>query len=248
MKFSFSSTFTKLTLAAATVASIASCDDPEYPTPTPATAPSTSQGRYLVVNAAPNSGNSQLVSIDNVNVTTPPAAVPYLSTSAAYTNISAGPRLLLFSAPTNLNNQLIPARATFGTNTTSTVFLTDLPTRAASGTDLGGIRSVVLSDNLAAPAAGKAKIRFVNLATSGTYGIFVTGISPATPLFPVAPTRSSRGTTTTINGSTFNFANFIEVDARAAVEAGRQRQTRESCRSSRRPAALTRRGCSSKAW
>lgn len=212
MKFSFASVFTKLTVAATVATALTSCGEPEYATPTPATSASTAQSRYLIVNAAPGSGAGQLVSIDNVNATAPPAPVPYLGVSA-YTPIAAGSRLLQLSTTNNLNNLQIPVRGTFATNLSNTVFLTDPATRAASGTDPGGSRAIVLADNLTPPAAGKAKIRFINLAASGTYGLFISGSSPVTPLFTTAPTRSARGTTTTINGSTVTFANFTEVNA-----------------------------------
>jgi hypothetical protein len=223
MKISFVSLFTKLTLVASASWALVSCDDPEYATPTPIATASTAQGRYQVVNAAPGAGNAQLLSVDNVALAPQPAAIPYLGV-AAYTNISAGQRLLLFSTATNLNNQQIPSRSAFNTGSSSTVFLTDIPTRASSSTDQGGVRTVVLTDNLAAPAnAANAKVRFINLSPSLTasgangFGLFNTG----TNAFLFAPTgrgyRSTSYTPPTVPGSptpaTTNFGNFTEVAA-----------------------------------
>ena len=218
MKFSFNSFVPKLTLAAALVGTLAGCDDPEYATPQAITTASTAQARYQVVNAAPGGNNAQLLSIDNVAPATAFAPIPYLGT-ATYSSLSAGQRLLLFSVTGNLNNQQVAVRPTFNTGSSSTIFLTDSPTRPASGTDPGGVRSVVLTDNLSAPAvATNAKIRFVNLATTGTYGIYNATTAPATSLFSAVPFRASRAitnTTTTTPAVTTNFANFTEVAAGA---------------------------------
>ena len=216
MKFSFNSFVPKLTLAAALVGTLAGCDDPEYATPQAITTASTAQARYQVVNAAPGGNNAQLLSIDNVAPATAFAPIPYLGT-ATYSSLSAGQRLLLFSVTGNLNNQQLAVRPTFNTGSSSTIFLTDSPTRPASGTDPGGVRSVVLADNLSAPAAATdAKIRFVNLATTGTYGIYNTTATPAASLFSAVPFRASRAitnTTTTTPAVTTNFANFTDITA-----------------------------------
>jgi hypothetical protein len=225
MKFSFASLFTKLTLATSVAGALVGCDEPKYPEPTPIATPSTAQARYQVVNAAPGAGDARLVSIDNVAPATPFAAVPYLGV-ASYANIPAGQRLLLFSTASNLNNQQIALRSNFSTNSNTTVFLTDIPTRAASGTDQGGVRTVVLADNLAAPAAGRSRVRFINLSPSLTasgangFGLFIaptsTSGTPNTFLFP-ATGRGYRATSYTVPNSnpaqTTNFANFTDIAA-----------------------------------
>ncbi|WP_046246689.1 DUF4397 domain-containing protein [Hymenobacter terrenus] len=221
MKFSFVSLFTKLTLVASASCALVSCDEPEYSEAKPITTASTAQGRYQIVNAAPGAGNAQLLSIDNVALPTAPAPIPYLGT-AAYTNISAGQRLLLFSTATNLNSQQIPSRSAFNTGSSSTIFLTDIPTRASTSTDQGGVRTVVLPDNLAAPTnAANAKVRFINLSpsltASGANGFGLFNVSNSTFLF--APTgrgyRATSYTPASVPGApapvTTNFANFTEV-------------------------------------
>lgn len=205
----FSSFSTKLALAASVAAVMTGCDDPDYPTPTPST--QAGQGRVIVVNAAPGAGDAQVSGIDNAAPSPAIAAIPYLSASS-YTNLNAGQRLLTFGTATNLNNNQIFLRNGFTTNTNTTVFLTDPPTRAASGSDQGGVRTLVLADNLAAPAtATNAKIRFVNLAPSGTYGIF-NSLTNAS-LFSAIPTRAFRAVSATASGVTTTFANFTEVPA-----------------------------------
>jgi hypothetical protein len=139
--------------------------------------------------------------------------------TATYTDLPAGQRLLLFSPANNLNNQQVALRSLFNTNSNTTIFLTDPPTRAASGTDPGGVRTVVLADNLAAPAAGRARVRFVNLASTATggntsYGIF--NFTSQASLFSAVPFRAYRAITNTSNATppvTTNFANFTEVNA-----------------------------------
>ncbi|UOG75920.1 DUF4397 domain-containing protein [Hymenobacter tibetensis] len=235
MKYSFFSFFTKLTLAASAAVSLAGCDDPELPEAKPDTTASTLTGRYSLVNVSPGSGDAQLRSIDNVPVTTPQPVVPYLGTGA-YTPVTSGQRLLLFSTTNNLNSSLIPARNAFNSNASYTVFLTDAATRASSATDQGGARSVVLTDNLAAPSANRARIRFVNLSPSYSAGADSLGLytitSPSTTgatapnRYLFAPIgRSYRSTTFTVPAvaatattpgrasRSLNFANFTDVPA-----------------------------------
>ena len=238
MKFSFVSLITKFTLATSVAGALAGCDDPTYPTPTPVTESSVGRAQVLVVNAAPGS-TSVGITLDNTAFGTP---LPYLGVSAA-TSIPAGLRLFIYSEPTNIPATPTPtpppatplpvvtvarpvvARTAFLGGTNYTVFLTDVPTRAyafpiTATSDQGGIRTLTLLDNLAAPAmATNAKIRFVNLSPSGTYGIFNTSTVPAgTSLFLAVPTRRFRDISfvtppvpPSTTGITTNFANFTEV-------------------------------------
>ena len=213
MKFLSSSLFAKLTLAASAAAVLVGCDDPDYPTPSPVTASTVSAARVLVVNASPGSQTSS-ITIDNVATG---QSVGYLSATPAYLTVPAGQRQIGIVSPNNVkyaNGEVVPGvvRQQFASGSSYTVFSTDAPTRTGTGTDLGGIRAVALSDNLAAPAvATNAKIRFVNLATSGTYGIF-NSITQAS-LFTAAPTRASRAISTGSGTTAVNFANFTEVAA-----------------------------------
>ncbi|OGX86085.1 hypothetical protein BEN47_13335 [Hymenobacter lapidarius] len=228
MKFSFASLLTKLTLATSVAGALVGCDEPNYPTPTPVTESSVGQARVLVVNAAPGS-QGVTTTVDG----SPFGAVaPYLGTAAGtYTGVSAGQRLFLFNDPANVPSnattspatpRTLAARSLYLGGTNYTVFVTDVPTRpfttpVTSTSDQGGIRTLTLTDNLAAPAvATNAKIRFVNLAPtatggSTTYGIF-NSLTQA-PLFSAAPTRAFRGLSTGTGTTAVTFANFTEVAA-----------------------------------
>ena len=244
MKFSFVSLLTKLTLATSVAGALVGCDEPTYPTPTPVTESSVGQARVLVVNAAPGS-QGVATQLDNQPFG---AVAPYLSNAAGtYTSVSAGLRLLLFNDLANIPAtpvvtpapvpplpvltapRTLVSRTAFLGGTNYTIFVTDLPTRAYANpvtatSDQGGIRLVTLTDNLAAPAvATNAKVRFVNLAPSGTYGIFNTAtVSAGVSLFSAVPTRRFRDTffnTPAVPPSTTpvttTFANFTEVAAGA---------------------------------
>jgi hypothetical protein len=215
MKFSLSSFLTKLTLTASVATVLASCDEPDYGTPTPITASTVGQAQVLVVNAAPGATGTNVL-LDNAPFG---SALPYLSASSP-TLVNAGQRLFIYNEPTNIPSNAttgsafrpLIARSAFLGGTNYTVFLTDPTNRAFTGTtDQGGIRTVVLTDNLAAPAANKAKIRFVNLAPSGTYGIF-NSVTQAS-LFSAVPTRAYRLTNNGTTATSTNYANFTEVDA-----------------------------------
>lgn len=227
MKFSFASLFTKLTLATSLASVLVGCDEPDYGTPTPVTESTVGQARVLVVNAAPGT-QGVTTTFENLPFGT---VTPYLSSPVGtYTTANAGLRLFVFSDPTNI--PATPAAATAAGiapltaprpltlrtallgNTNYTIFLVDPPTRAyaypvTATSDPGGIRSVILTDNLTAPAAGNAKIRFVNLATSGTYGIF----NGATSLFSAVPFRAVRAVNSGTVAPVTNYANFTEVAA-----------------------------------
>lgn len=212
MKSSFFSVFNKLALTAAVATTLVGCGDPEYATPEPVTTGSLASARVLVVNASPGS-QASAVTIDNVSTG---QSINYLSAvSTGYLAVPLGQRQIGIVSPNNVTNAagaVNPGvvRQAFATGISYTVFSTDAPTRTGSGTDLGGIRAIALTDNLAAPAAGRAKIRFVNLSSSGTYGIFNSVTQAA--LFSSAPTRAYRAISAGSGTSAVNFANFTEVN------------------------------------
>jgi hypothetical protein len=232
MKFSFVSLVTKLTLATSVAGALVGCDDPTYSTPTPVTESSVGQARVLVVNAAPGS-QGVTIQLDNQAFG---IVAPYLGSAAGtYTSVNAGLRLLLFNDPANTPSNVpvttppasprtVVSRTSLLGGTNYTIFVTDPPSRAfvapvTATSDQGGIRTVTLIDNLAAPAATFAKIRFVNLAPTATggnttYGIF--NFLTQAPLFSAVPTRGYRSTTNTSTATppvVTNFANFTEVVA-----------------------------------
>ena len=232
MKFSFVSLVTKLTLATSVAGALVGCDDPTYPTPTPVTESSVGQARVLVVNAAPGS-QGVTIQLDNQAFG---IVAPYLGSAAGtYTSVNAGLRLLMFNDPANTPSNVpvttppasprtVVSRTSLLGGTNYTIFVTDPPSRAfvapvTATSDQGGIRTVTLIDNLAAPAATFAKIRFVNLAPTATggnttYGIF--NFLTQAPLFSAVPTRGYRSTTNTSTATppvVTNFANFTDVAA-----------------------------------
>ncbi|MFD2786337.1 DUF4397 domain-containing protein [Hymenobacter rubripertinctus] len=230
MKFSFASLVTKLTLATSVAGALVGCDEPTYPTPSPVTVSTVGQAQVLVVNASPGS-QGVTTTLENLPFGT---VTPYLgSPVATYSPVNAGSRLFVFNDPANIPAtpaaataagvapltaaRPITARLPFQGGTNYTVFLTDAPTRAyvypVTGTsDQGGIRTLSLFDNLSAPAvATNARVRFVNLASTGTYGIY-NSLTQA-PLFSAVPLRAYRAVNATVGTTTTTFANFTEVPA-----------------------------------
>lgn len=235
MKSLFSSFLTKLTLTASVASVLSGCDDPEYGTPTPVTESTVGQARILVVNAAPGT-QGVTTTFENLPFGT---VTPYLGSPVnTYSSANAGQRLFVFSDPANI--PATPAAATaagvapltaprplafrmsYSGGSSYTVFLTDQPTRAyaypvTATSNQGGIQALSLTDNLAAPATNRAKIRFVNLspsfsAAADTLGLYNT-VANRFQFRPIG--RGYRSISYTVPNSnparTTNFANFTEV-------------------------------------
>ncbi len=202
---------------------VTSCDRPEYPEPTPSTEASTARSRVLFVNAAPGAPALNLL-VNNVQVA---QAVPFAGTQPGYAQVGVGnlqirskaangtiggtlgSNDLLFRAGATNNNNF-----TFAANANYTVFATDTltrprPTTPAGVTDPGGLSFLVLQDNLAAPAAGKAHIRFINLAP-GTQAVELINVLTTQSLLPIAGTAR--------NGRTGNSAPITNFQRRAYKE------------------------------
>jgi len=199
------------------------CDRPEYPEPTPSAEASTARANVLFVNAAPGAPALNLL-VNNVQVA---QAVPFPGYQAGYTPVGVGALQLRGKAANGTiggtlgtNDLLFRAGATNNNNFTFvsgrnyTVFVTDTlarprPTTPAGTTDPGGLRFLVVEDNLAAPAAGKAKVRFLHLAPNApSVGVYNTLTNQV--LFP---NRAFRATSTGTGATAVNFASFTEVDA-----------------------------------
>ena len=202
----------------------AACSEPESPTPFPATGPTTAiPARFLFVNAAP--GAPQLNFLIN-NVQTG-AAAGFGVAQAAYAPSQTGNVQLRARATTGqiggtlgASDLIFRAGATNNNNFSAvsgrnyTVFATDTttrprPTTPAGVTDPGGSRFLVVEDNLAVPAAGKAHVRFFHLA-AGAPAVCVNVAGSPTSLFA---NRSYRSVSTGSGASLVNFANFTPVDA-----------------------------------
>lgn len=201
----------------------AACSEPESPTPFPANGPSTVSARFLFVNAAPGAPQLNLL----VNNTQSGTSTGFGVAQAAYAPSQAGNVQLRARAATGqiggtlgANDLIFRAGATNQNNFASvggrnyTVFATDTitrprPTTPAGTTDPGGLRFLVVEDNLAAPAAGRAHVRFLHLA-AGAPAVWVNVAGSTTSLFA---NRAYRAVSTGSGASLVNFATFTPVDA-----------------------------------
>jgi Domain of unknown function (DUF4397) len=201
------------------------CQDTEYPTPTPATSPSTLSGRVLFVNAAPSTPALNFF-VSNVAAGTNVA----FGTNTAYNATPAGPVQLRAKASSGtIGGVLGSADVLFragGTNQNNftvaptlsyTFFVTDTLNRARpttiGNTDPGGPRFLSVTDNLASPAAGNAHVRFFHLAPNGP-AVWVTVLRTGVTA-PVASfaNRAFRAISTGTGAALVNFANFTPIAA-----------------------------------
>jgi hypothetical protein len=203
------------------------CEDTDYPAAQPATAASTNQARFLFVNAAPGAPALNF-SIENNQAGQSIA----FGQASAYVPSSVGPVQLRARAASGQiggvigsNDILFRAGATNQTNfaaaagTAYTVFVTDSLNRprptTTGATNPGGPQMLVVTDNLTAPAAGNAHVRFFHLAPD--VGAVSVRLVPTTPSsVTVSPTFLNRAYRVTSVGSgtaVTNFANFTPVPA-----------------------------------
>jgi hypothetical protein len=146
------------------------------------------KARVMVVHASPN-GPAVDVRVNNAVALT---NLVYPSNSA-YTAVNAGSTNLKVS-PTGTTNYVIDADVNLNGNTNYSVFAIDSVSR---------IKAAVVSDNLTAPAAGKAHVRFFHF-------------SPNAPAVDIAVAGgpvlfSSRSFND--QGNNASFGNFTAVDA-----------------------------------
>jgi hypothetical protein len=223
MKFSFKTIFS-VTVAALMTVAMVSCKDTEYPTPVPATAASTLTSRVLFVNAAPsttlNFFASNVPAGTNVanGAGTPYYTVPVgplqlraKAATGAIGGVLASSDILFRAGATNQNNFTTVA----GTN--YTFFVTDTLNRPkATGigaTDPGGPRFLNVTDNLTAPAAGNAHIRFFHLSPNAPavwVNVLRTGVTSPITSFT---NRSYRALSTGSGATLVNFFNFTPITA-----------------------------------
>jgi len=209
--------------------SLTSCSEPDYPTPNVEAQNNTFTARALFVNAAPGAPGLNL-SINNIQVgntvnysgQSPYRSFPLIANnnlSSGNTQIRAkaasgqiggtlGSSDLLFRAGANNQNNFNAANGR-----SYTVFVTDTlarpkPTTPAGATDPGGLRFLVVEDNLAAPSAGNAHVRFFHLAP-GAPAVWIT-VAGGPMLFA---NRAYRETSTGSGTSAVNFVSFTPVAA-----------------------------------
>lgn len=212
------------TVAAFVTMAMVSCKDTEYPTPVPATAASTLAARVLFVNAAP----STTLNFFTNNV--PAGTNVALGGSTTYNSVPVGPLQLRAKGASGdiggilgSSDVLFRAGATNQTNFTAvsglnyTFFVTDSLNRArstvAGGTDPGGPRFLSVTDNLTAPAAGNAHIRFFHLSPNAP-PVWVNVLRAGVITAPVVTLNRSYRAVSTGSGATMvNFANFTPITA-----------------------------------
>lgn len=220
MKKTYISKLAALLIPAITL-SVMSCGDPEMPTPVPATAASTSSASIRFINASPD-GPALSFSVNNLpassgigfldisDYTAAPvgqASVRAVGTSGDIGGTLGKNPILYRAGATNQNN------FTFNNKASYTFIVVDSLNRpkptTLNGTNPGGLQFMTLSDNLSAPASGKAKVRIVN-AVAGESALWVTtafGVDFST----VNGTPDKDGKTTGIANRAGS--SFVSVDA-----------------------------------
>ena len=223
MNFSYKTIFSVATAALIAVVMV-SCKDTEYPTPTPATAASTLSARVLFVNAAPSTalnffvsnvpaGTNVAIGGSTAYATTPvgPIQLRAKGASGDIGGILGSSDILFRAAATNQNNFTAVAATNY------TFFVTDTLNRARAtaigATDPGGPRFLSVVDNLAAPAAGNAHVRFFHLAPNAPavwVNVLRTGVTAPVASFA---NRAYRAISTGTGATLVNFANFSPLAA-----------------------------------
>ncbi len=210
--------------AATTTLILLSCQETEYPTPSPATSPSALSAKILFANAAPSTtlnffaSNVAAGSSVAIGANTPYNAVPVgllqLRAKSATGDIGGilGSQDILFRAGTTNQTNFTAVAAT-----NYTFFVTDSLNRAKpttiGGTDPGGPRFLNVTDNLAAPAAGNTHIRFFHLATNAPavwVNVLKTGVT--TPVASFA-NRAFRAVSTGSGTTLVNYFAFTPIAA-----------------------------------
>ena len=165
-----------VTTAVVATASLIGCQETEYPAAVPATGASTLSSRVMFVNAAP--GTSSLSFFMN-NVAAGTAAftanTPYASAPVGSLQFRAKATAGTIGGTLGANDVLYRVGNTNQNNfvalpnTSYSVFVVDTtgrvrPTTPIGVTDPGGLRMMLSTDVLTAPAAGNAAVRFYHLS------------------------------------------------------------------------------------
>lgn len=212
-------------IIASLITALVGCQDTEYPTPSPATSPSTLAARVMFVNTTPSStplnffvsnvpAGTNVAFGTNTSYNTTPVGPIQLRAKAASGTIGGvlGSADILFRAGTTNQNNFTTAP-----NTNYTFFVTDSLNRARpttiGNTDPGGPRFLNVTDNLAAPAAGNAHIRFFHLSSNApAVWVNVLREGSTTPVASFA-NRAFRAVSTGSGATVVNFANFTPIAA-----------------------------------
>lgn len=227
MKFSIKYIQIVVGSALAVATGIVGCQDPDYPAAQPSTTGyNTTSTRVLFVNATPNAASLNLA-VDNspVGTLTPGTSTTYVGVPLGAVAATA-PQIRINGAGGTFGANDLTSKGALLANTAYTIFITDSIARpvvrnaAGTVTDIGGIRTLQVVDNLTAPAAGNAHVRFFHLAPDPSTAVSVR-LQPTAPTSStVSPTflnRAYRAATITMGTGatavTTNYANFTPVAA-----------------------------------
>jgi hypothetical protein len=213
------------------------CEDPQYPDPVPASGASTNTARVQFTHASPGVGPLNFFANNNqIGV-----SQSYLGTTG-YSILNVGSTQFRGKAAAGTiggtlegNDIIFRAGATNNTNFSLvtgrnyTVFAGDLASRArptqTGATDPGGVRFIVVEDNLTAPAGNNAGVRFIHLSpTAPTVwvttapGTVFAGISNRTFAFSAA--AGSRTLTGTASAFASVAAGSVNIQVRTGSATG----------------------------
>ena len=148
----------------------------------------TGQAQVMVVHASPNAPAVDV----RINNAVALSAVPYL-TNIAYTGVNAVSANIKVS-PTGTTTYVIDSNVSLTANTNYSVFAID---------SVSKVKAAVVTDNLTAPAAGKAHIRFFHFSPNAPSVDIAVTVGPV--LFSNRSFNDQAGNT--------SLANFTPVDA-----------------------------------
>jgi len=223
MKKQFNHIWTLVVAGTVAASALIGCQDTDYPTPQPATGPSTSTARFLFVNAAPGTPALNFL-VENTPVaeniafgqsssyvTVPSGTLQVRAKAASGTigGILGSSDVLYRAGATNQNNFAATANASY------TVFVTDTLNRpkptTLNATNPGGPQFLVISDVLTAPAAGNAGVRFFNLVpSSSAVTVLVKQNDQTVATFA---SRAYRATSSGSGTSAVDFTRFTAIPA-----------------------------------
>jgi hypothetical protein len=176
----------------------AACEEPELPTPAPSI--TVGQAKLAIFNLWTSSANVDMF-VDN-EVASYGQNVAYMQRFgiAPYQTVPSGLRLLEFDT-TGKKTPSVQSQASYLSSTAYSLFLTGIS---------GSTAFLSVTDNLAAPAAGKAHVRFLQLSSNADTAEVVDTATIATNIFP---SRTFREVTRGSGTSAQNFASFKAIDA-----------------------------------
>lgn len=208
-----------LAVAGIIAASVTSCQEPDYPAPQQSAAgPNAGSSRVRFTNASNAAGLSLFVE----NTAAGSTLAPGQSTDYVALPLIASAQFRAKGPGGTLGTNDLAQKLAVAAGTNYTVFVTDSIARprvvAATGavTDAGGLRFLQVTDNLTAPVAGNAHVRFFHLAADApAVSVRLQATAPASVTTTTATlqNRAYRVTTVTSGTVTTNYANFTPVPA-----------------------------------